>query len=150
MMDEKTNGPLVDTALRTSRDGIFAAGNLLHPVDTADVAALDGRHVVEPVRNYLNGASAASGCVRILVEPPLRWISPGIVRPGDCAPARRRLLSWSETLVPFPKVVVHQDGKLVGQKRVPWPASPGRVFRIPWSVLDSADPHGGAVTISLS
>jgi thioredoxin reductase len=29
----------VDGALRTSRPGVFAAGNLVHPVDTADVAA---------------------------------------------------------------------------------------------------------------
>jgi len=44
-MDPKTQGPLVDTASRTSRPGVFAIGNLLHPVDTADIAALDGRHV---------------------------------------------------------------------------------------------------------
>ena len=36
------SGPLVDTALRTSRPGVFAAGNLVHPVDTADVAASTG------------------------------------------------------------------------------------------------------------
>ena len=30
--------------------GVFAIGNLLHPVDTADIAALDGRHVAGPVR----------------------------------------------------------------------------------------------------
>jgi len=29
--------------LCTSTPGVFAAGNLLHPVDTADIAALDGR-----------------------------------------------------------------------------------------------------------
>jgi hypothetical protein len=44
-MDPKTQGPLADTASRTSSPGVFAIGNLLHPVDTADIAALDGQHV---------------------------------------------------------------------------------------------------------
>ena len=79
-MDPKTQGPLVDTASRTSRPGVFAIGNLLHPVDTADIAALDGRHVAEPVRAYLHGQTGPSDGIRILAEPPLRWISPGILR----------------------------------------------------------------------
>ena len=41
---------LFQSALRTSRAGVFAAGNVVHPVDTADVAALDGRHVADHVR----------------------------------------------------------------------------------------------------
>ena len=43
-------GPLVDTALRTERDGMFAIANLLHPVDTVDtdIAALDGTAVTAP------------------------------------------------------------------------------------------------------
>ena len=48
-MDPATRGPVVDAALRTSSPGVFAVGNLLHPVDTADGAALDGRHVVAAV-----------------------------------------------------------------------------------------------------
>jgi len=53
--DRGSLSPLVDTSLRTTAEGIFAAGNLLHPVDTADVAALDGRHVATSVRDYLAG-----------------------------------------------------------------------------------------------
>jgi thioredoxin reductase len=148
-IDEKTKGPLVDTALRTSRRGIFAAGNLVHPVDTADVAALGGRHVVESVRDYLSGAAPVADGVRIVAAPPLRWISPGLLRPGDRPPARGRLLLWTDTLVRVPKVVVRQDEKMLARRTVPWPASPGRVFRIPASLLDGADPGGGPVTVSL-
>ena len=39
-LDPSTRGPRVDSALRTSIPGVFAAGNVLHPVDTADIAAL--------------------------------------------------------------------------------------------------------------
>ena len=148
-MDPKTQGPLVDTASRTSRPGVFAIGNLLHPVDTADIAALDGRHVAEPVRAYLHGQTGPSDGIRILAEPPLRWISPGILRPGDIAPARNRLLLWTDTLVRIPWIVVRQDGNVIARKSLPWPASPGRVFRVPAGVLDKVNAYGGPVTLSL-
>ncbi len=41
-IDTNTLGPLVDTSQATSAPGIYAIGNLTHPVDTADIAALDG------------------------------------------------------------------------------------------------------------
>ena len=42
-------GPLVDRAFRTSRDGVFAIGNLVHRVAAADRCALDGRAVAAEV-----------------------------------------------------------------------------------------------------
>lgn len=148
-MDPKSLGPVVDTALRTSREGVFAIGNLLHPVDTADIAALDGRHVAAQVRRYLGGAAAPGDGIRIEAAAPLRWVAPGLLRPGDPAPARQRLLLWTDTLVRIPKVVARQDGTVIGRKTLPWPASPGRVFRVPSSILDKADRRGGPVTLSL-
>ncbi|MUL84054.1 MULTISPECIES: NAD(P)/FAD-dependent oxidoreductase [unclassified Mycolicibacterium] len=148
-MDPSSLAPVVDTALRTSRKGVFAIGNLLHPVDTADIAALDGRHVAAQVRRYLGGAAAPDTAIRIEAAAPLRWVAPGLLRPGDPAPARQRLLLWSDTLVRIPKVVARQDGKVVGRKTLPWPASPGRVFRVPSSILDAVDHRGGPVSLSL-
>ena len=148
-MDPHTLGPVVDTALRSSRAGVFAIGNLLHPVDTADIAALDGRHVAGPVREFLDGKVAPSEGIRLQTEAPLRWIAPGILRPGDAAPARRRLLLWTDVLVRVPTVLARQDGRVVGRRTLPWPASPGRVFRVPSSLLDKVNPFGGAVMVSL-
>lgn len=148
-IDPGTLGPVVDTALRTSRDGVFAIGNLLHPVDTADIAALDGRHVAAQVRRYLDGGRAAGEGIRIRAEAPLRWVAPNLLRTGDPAPARGRLLLWTDTLVRIPRVSARQDGNVIGRRRLPWPASPGRVFRVPSSILDGADRNGGPVTLSL-
>jgi thioredoxin reductase len=149
-IDPATLGPLVDTALRTSRPGVFAVGNLLHPVDTADVAALDGRHVADHVLAHLDGRTPPSGGVRITADLPLRWLAPGVLRPGDPAPPRHRLLSWTDDLVRLPTVVARQGGRVIAARRLPWPCAPGRVFRIPSSLLDPVDFAGGAVRLSVS
>lgn len=171
-LDPGSLGPLVDTALRTSRPGVFAAGNLLHPVDTADVAALDGEHVADQVRIWFDtvpadagagsgpGAGARGGAgfppgpvpapgVRLLADAPLRWVSPGLLRPGDPAPPRGRLLLWTDRLIRVPRVTVRQDGRTLCERTLPWPAAPGRVFRVPWPVMRGLDPRGGPVTIGV-
>ncbi|WP_031035587.1 NAD(P)/FAD-dependent oxidoreductase [Streptomyces sp. NRRL F-5650] len=148
-LDEGTLGPLTDTALRTSRPGVFAVGNMLHPVDTADVAALDGQHVAQQVIDYLTGRQPSAAGVRLTVSAPFRWIAPQILRPGDPAPARGRLLLWSDEFVRFPKVTVRQDGRVLSRRTLPWPAAPGRVFRIPSGVLDGVSHTGGPVHIGL-
>ena len=40
-------------------------------------------------------------------------------------------------------------GQVIATKRTPWPASPGRVFRVPSSVLDDVDPDRGNVIIGV-
>ncbi len=42
-VDPATRGPASTAPFAPAHPGVFAAGNLLHPVDTADIAALDGR-----------------------------------------------------------------------------------------------------------
>jgi thioredoxin reductase len=48
-IDPTFKGPAVDQAFRTSRDGVFAIGNLAHRVVSADRCALDGRAVAAAV-----------------------------------------------------------------------------------------------------
>lgn len=148
-LDEGTRGPLTDTALRTSRPGVFAAGNVLHPVDTADIAALDGAHVAAQVLDHLAGTPRPAGGVRLVADAPFRWVAPQILRPDDPAPARGRLLLWSDELVRFPRVTVRQDGRVTARRTLAWPAAPGRVFRVPSDVLDGVSPTGGPVHIGL-
>lgn len=149
VLDPAHKGPLVDTALRTSAPGVFAAGNLLHPVETADVAALDGRHVAAQVGRHLAGESVTPPGVRLVADEPFLWIAPGIVRPGDPAPPRDRLVLWTAEYRRAPMVEVRQDGRVVARRRIPWPASPGRAFRLPAGLLTAIDPGGGDVHVGL-
>lgn len=148
-IDPHSLGPAVDAGLHTSRPGVFAVGNLVHPVDTADAAALDGRHVADHVIAHLEGRPAPSGGPLLAAEPPLRWVSPAVLRPELGAPPRGRLLAWTDTLVRFPVVTARQDGVTLARRRLPWAASPGRIFRVPDSLVARADPGGGTVTLSL-
>ncbi|MFG1611380.1 NAD(P)/FAD-dependent oxidoreductase [Nonomuraea wenchangensis] len=150
-LDEGTRGPRVDTSLATSVPGVFAAGNLLHPVDTADVAALDGRHVAAAVLGHLAGEPApGGGGVPLVAEAPLRWVAPQLVRPGGPPPSRGKLLLWSDAFRTLPRVTATQDGRVLGRTRLPWPAAPGRVFRVPFSLVAGADPAGGPVRLTLA
>jgi thioredoxin reductase len=61
-MDPGTRGPAVDTALATSAAGVFAAGNLVHAAETADIAALSGRHAARQIAAALGaGGPGALG-----------------------------------------------------------------------------------------
>lgn len=148
-MDSATRGPLVDASLRTSRPGVFAVGNLLHPVDTADGAALDGRHVAPRVRDWLDGQRAVPHGIRIRTGAPLRWVTPQLISGDGGVAPRGDLLFWVDEYHRAPRVRAMQDGRMVGRTRTPWPAAPGRIYRAPWSLVSGADPSGGDVTIEL-
>jgi thioredoxin reductase len=91
-IDPGTRGPAVDTSLETSARNVFAAGNLVHAAETADVAALDGVHAARHIAAALRcrEPAAAPGApdhasgppyrVPLAVEPPLAWISPNAIR----------------------------------------------------------------------
>ncbi len=92
-IDAGTRGPAVDTSLETSARNVFAAGNLVHAAEIADVAALDGIHAARQIAAALRGrepaatpealddaSELAAHRVPLAVEPPLAWISPNAIR----------------------------------------------------------------------
>ncbi|MBP6997792.1 MAG: FAD-dependent oxidoreductase [Phycicoccus sp.] len=147
-IDPATRGPVVDASLGTALAGVFAIGNLVHPVDTADGAALDGRHVADAVRGFLAGmpSAPAAEAVELRVAEPLRWVTPQRVPVSGGAP-RGQLLARTDAYRRLPTVRAMQGGSEVGRVRTVWPAAPGRIFRIPERVLADADPSRGPVTL---
>jgi len=149
LLDPVSRAPVVDSALRTDRDGVFAIGNLVHPVESADAAALDGSAVVAHVLDYLGrGSTHGSGYLELAVAAPLRWVSPARIDVG-IGPPRDRLLMWTDRFHAAPVVTASQGGRVLARRRVPWPAAPGRMFRAPSSILDGIEPSGGVVTLAI-
>jgi thioredoxin reductase len=52
-MDPDIKGPVVDSSFQTSRENVFAIGNLAHKVSAADRCAIDGRAVAAAVAGRL-------------------------------------------------------------------------------------------------
>ena len=118
-MDPGTRGPVVDTTLATSLAGVFAAGNLVHAAETADIAALSGRHAARHIAAVLvagPGARAAATPLPVLVEPPMRWILPNAI--GSAAPPPLgRLVLRSAGFRRGARLEVRQDGRLLARTR---------------------------------
>ena len=146
-MDPGTRGPAVDTALATSADGVFAAGNLVHAAETADVAALSGRHAARQIAAYLCGRRGPVGSrVPVEVEPPLLWISPNAVAAATPPPLGRFTLR-AAGFGPPGRLEVRQDGRLLVRSRLQR-LIPGRSIHLPDSWLGGVDPAGGPICVA--
>ncbi len=115
----------------------------MHPVDTADRAALDGRAVAAPVLAWLSGQPNPTGGIRLHPGPGLRWLTPGLI---VGSPA---LSVWAERAIRAPRLVLEQDGRVLLTRRHRWPVGPGRVLHLPGSLVEGLDPRGGDATLSL-
>jgi hypothetical protein len=158
-MDPGTRGPAVDTTLATSLTGVFAAGNLVHAAETADIAALSGRHAARHIAALLAGepaagspaafaasAAAAGAGVAVLVEPPLRWISPNVIRMPAAPPPLGRFVLRSAGFRQGAWLEVRQGGRLLARSRQVR-LIPGRPVHLGADWLDRVDPAGGPVRV---
>jgi thioredoxin reductase len=147
-LDPGSLGPLVDQALRTTRPGVFAAGNLIHPAETADICALDGRHVAPSVAAYLRGAREWPARVRVIARDPLAWVAPNLLLVAGHDPPRDRFLLRSREFVRRARIGVGQDGRELWHGRV-GRLIPGRSAHIPAGWAARADPSGGPVIVGV-
>lgn len=118
MMDPATRGPCIDGALRTSAPGVFAAGNLVHAAETADIAALSGRHVAHAVQAFLESDRWPERApVPILCAPPVQWVAPSAID-GDAHRPPQNRFAWrvSEFCGPA-ELIVRQGGRVLWRRR---------------------------------
>ena len=147
-LDRGTRGPVVDTLLRTSAAGVFAAGNLVHAAETADIAALSGRHAARHMAS-LGAAGAARAPVPVRAEAPLRWISPNAIAFGAGGPAPPplgRFVLRSQEFRRMARLEVRQDGRVLGRSG-PVRLIPGRPVHLGVGWLEQVNPAGGPVGV---
>lgn len=146
-LEPSTGAPLIDMRGRTAQEGVFAVGNLTHPVATADVAALSGAAVVEHVLAYLDGTATQSKAIEVRAGAGVRWVSPASVDEDSVRRGGGRLVLWADEYRSMPRVVVRQDGTVIATRRRLLPVFPGRVFRLRAALLRAARPEAGDVSI---
>ncbi|MFD4622924.1 NAD(P)/FAD-dependent oxidoreductase [Streptomyces sp. NPDC058475] len=143
-LDTGTRGPAVDGAFRTSREGVFAVGNVLHAVESAAAAAREGVRAARHVRDHLAGAPW-SPTVPLLVDPPLRWVAPNRLAPS--VPYDRFVLRTAEFLA-LPVLTVAQDGRVLHRQRLLTTAVPNRPICLTGCWAGAVDPAGGPVRVT--
>jgi thioredoxin reductase len=149
-LDPGTSGPRVDQRLRTSLAGVFAAGNLLHGAETADVAALEGRHAAAAIRDHLAGEPwPTDPAVPFTATPPLLWVAPGVVHPTAGPPARGRFILRAVELRDHARLQVRQGDRLLAAHRA-GRLVPARSVTLPAIWLDRVDPSGGPLTVGVA
>ncbi len=117
LIDAKTKGPWIDSAQRTSVRGVFAAGNVLHAAETADLAALCGRYTARHVLGYLDGGRwPEQAPVPVECEPPVSWVSPNALRlPGEVP--HGEFILRVERVLQAPRLQVLQGGRVLWSRR---------------------------------
>jgi pyruvate/2-oxoglutarate dehydrogenase complex dihydrolipoamide dehydrogenase (E3) component len=91
-LDPRTTGPRIDQAMRTSSRGVFAAGNLLHGVESSGWCANEGRHAGNMVARFLRGEIGGDQTgAGIELAPDLDFIVPQLWSDGEGLPFNLRM-----------------------------------------------------------
>jgi thioredoxin reductase len=145
-LDSGTLGPRIDTALRTSRPGVFAAGNVLQGAEPADVAALAGRHAAASgVTTWLQERDWGTQ-VHVSCLAPLAWIAPNAVT-DTAVPPRGRFLLRSAMFLERPRIDIRQEGRTLWSGRLRR-LTPGRSTALPHEWITQVDPKSGPIYVS--
>ena len=93
-LDPATRGPRIDQAMRTSCRGVFAAGNVLHGVESSGWCANEGRHAGAMVARYLRGEIGGDQAgAAIALSPDLDFVVPQLWNGVDGLPFNLRMRS---------------------------------------------------------
>jgi hypothetical protein len=79
-LNPSTSGPLVDAALMTNVEGVFACGNVLHVHDLVDWAAEEARRAGAHAAAWLKGNRPGTQ-FRLKAGANVRYVNPGKLNP---------------------------------------------------------------------
>ncbi|HEX3906652.1 MAG TPA: FAD-dependent oxidoreductase [Mycobacteriales bacterium] len=151
-LDPTSRSPLVDQAGASSVSGLYAAGNLAHPAEAADIAALRGASLgASLARSFGELDVSERRTVEIVVEPPLLWSSPAYLDVGSVA----RVTDLPHGLVLRTAQFGGRSGVIVEQGARELARFhrrhlvPNRALRLPLTWAPNVDPGAGPVRIRL-
>lgn len=149
-IDAGTLGPAVDASAHTSNPRIFAAGNLCHPVETADIAALQGHAAAANIARWL-GAKAHGvqhTAISMTIDDTLQWVHPQRLADTSTRPAGGSFTIRSRVHRRRPTITVLQGDQVLwrGRRRQ---LVPGRPTRIPSHWLARVNEAGPPIKITV-
>jgi thioredoxin reductase len=149
LLDPATRGPLVDTGLRTSAPGVFAAGNLLRGAETADVAALEGRRAARQINDFLEHSTWAGSLLPIQVDSPISWVAPGAISGSRDQPPLGGFLFRVSEFCRHSELRVCQGEQVLHQQRF-HRLQPNQSIRLSSAWLAAVDLDGEALRVMLN
>ncbi len=100
-IDRVTNGALVDGGRQTDRDGIFAAGNVLHVHDLVDYVSEEAVIAGSAAVKYIKGETNKNANIKLIPDGKIRYTVPQIINETE------------DTTVYFRVSDVYKDKKIV-------------------------------------
>lgn len=128
-LDPATTGPLIDAFGRLDQPGLFAAGNLLRPVETAGASWAEGRRAAHAIAAHLQDAlpGAGQGQPLRVASDAIRYALPQIVTPDG--PGRHPQIQLRVTRPVSGELRLYRDGRVLYRQRLT--ARPERRLTLP-------------------
>lgn len=125
-------------------DGIFAAGSVVRPGESAASATRAGTDVARAVAAFLQQAPEARHEVGLQWSSPIRWVSPQRARRSNGGPVRLRVDEWVER----PTIVFRADDRVMDTVRLRR-MIPGRTYTVDGSWMGRLEESTRQVQVSI-
>jgi len=112
-LDGVTGGPIVNEAMETSVEGIFACGNVVHVHDLVDWVTEESRRAGRGAARYLAGQlGSSSDAVRLIGINGVRYVVPHQIRMDDY-PKTIELMMRVDNIYKDIKLVAKSNGEVI-------------------------------------
>jgi hypothetical protein len=119
----------------------------VHAAETADVAALSGRHAAHAAHAFLGGrAWPEAPPLAIVAEPPIRWVAPSAVAADVRSVPHGHFLIRVDRFLDAPEIEVRQDARVLARQRYRRLA-PARSIHLDAAWLDAAAADGPPIVV---
>jgi NADPH-dependent 2,4-dienoyl-CoA reductase/sulfur reductase-like enzyme len=140
-LNQATGGAQVDQTGRLQDPHIFAAGNLLRPIETGGWAYREGRMIARAIAQDLTHDATETALIQISHDAPIRYVVPNLLRQ---TPNRQAGLQDFQLRVSRPvtgEIALHIDGRAVFRLRNHWRPEKRILLPIPTAALTATAIH---------